>query len=715
MNRIMTGILVIFIFLTQAAYSQTYNYPKCESQADSDIKIVKITLNDYSTTIDFQYIRSEAQGIYILLNPPNTEGAYYIKANGKEYKLTSTSGIGNKNGITPARQNIPVKFSATFEAIPKTTKSFDLIEGGTNGSWHFYGVELESSNNYSSETKTLKSDGKFRKTDSPISDVLKIIPAGKQVKVLSKSGGYYKVNYNGQIGYLNELYFQSSGITSKPTTTKPYKSSDYKPTNCNEIKDISKSSKPSFNNMLAGVRYAVIAEKPINNHQGYVYSALIDYLKAMGFENVEYFGENYETASNTNEEIFVSLSLSYRNGRFQDIHMAFYNKPLDYAWEFKSSKTYKAGIYSDTKYIFGKALRDMYGYKKPNFNSYNTLKLPKKQTCWTEYKVKQEYQKNGADNLEGIYENSSNTEAKYQVALKKIKDIYHLIYLSGANNHKNWSEGEIKATLVPTATPLFFKAKWVMANKSLNDDFYISFEQGMMNIIGSDKEKSMYIKMYPTSSDNISSASGNPASGTGFAITSNGLIVTNNHVIDGAKTIKVRGVNGDFNRTYTAKLIITDKNNDLAIIKIDDYSFSSLGKVPYTIKTSSSGVGEDIFVLGYPLRASMGDEVKLTDGIISSKTGFQGDVTSYQISAPVQPGNSGGPLFDNKGQMIGIINAKHTGAENASYAVKSSYLTNLIDLLDYPPTLQNVSSVIGKPLTQQVQIIKKFVYIIEVN
>jgi S1-C subfamily serine protease len=86
----------------------------------------------------------------------------------------------------------------------------------------------------------------------------------------------------------------------------------------------------------------------------------------------------------------------------------------------------------------------------------------------------------------------------------------------------------------------------------------------------------------------------------------------------------------------------------------------------------------------------MGDEVKLTNGIISSKSGFQGDVTSYQITAPVQPGNSGGPLFDDKGNIIGIINAKHVGAENASYAIKASYLMNLIDLMPTPPKLQTI-------------------------
>ncbi len=219
-----------------------------------------------------------------------------------------------------------------------------------------------------------------------------------------------------------------------------------------------------------------------------------------------------------------------------------------------------------------------------------------------------------------------------------------------------------------------------------------------------------WIKISPQAQDYSKSQ---PASGTGFGISSNGIIVTNYHVIDGAKTIKVRGVNSDFSKTYKAKVLISDKNNDLALIQIDDYGFTSLGTIPFTIKTGLVGVGENIFVLGYPLRATMGDEIKLTNGIVSSKTGFQGDITSYQISAPVQPGNSGGPLFDNQGNLIGIINAKHTGAENASYGVKSSYLSGLIELLPSPPKLQTVNSLTGKTLTQQVELVKKFVYIIE--
>lgn len=119
--------------------------------------------------------------------------------------------------------------------------------------------------------------------------------------------------------------------------------------------------------------------------------------------------------------------------------------------------------------------------------------------------------------------------------------------------------------------------------------------------------------------------------------------------------------------------------------------------------------------MGYPLRASMGDEIKLTNGIISSKTGYQGDISSYQISAPVQPGNSGGPLFNSQGNLIGIVNAKLTGAENASYAIKTNYLTNLLELLSSPPVLQTKNLLAGKSLTTQVETIKKYVYIIEIN
>ena len=217
------------------------------------------------------------------------------------------------------------------------------------------------------------------------------------------------------------------------------------------------------------------------------------------------------------------------------------------------------------------------------------------------------------------------------------------------------------------------------------------------------------------SNDESTDSDGQPYnnwSGTGFAL-KEGYIVTNYHVIEGAKSISIQGVNGDFNNSFNATIIGSDKNNDLALLRITDSSFVDFGIIPYTITSTPSDVGEEIFVLGYPLTSTMGDEIKLTTGIISSKTGFQGDVALYQISAPIQPGNSGGPLFDKNGNIIGIVSAKHAGAENVGYATKTPYLRNLIESCASTtiiPTTNNVSTL---PLTGKVKSEKNFVFFIK--
>lgn len=207
-----------------------------------------------------------------------------------------------------------------------------------------------------------------------------------------------------------------------------------------------------------------------------------------------------------------------------------------------------------------------------------------------------------------------------------------------------------------------------------------------------------------------------PTSGSGMAINSSGFIFTCQHVISKAKKIRVRGVNGDFDKLYPAKVIVEDKNNDIAIIKIDQAGFKLDAEPPIALYSKHGDVGANVYTLGYPMRATMGDEVKLSNGIISSRSGFKGDITAYQVSAPVQPGNSGGPLFDMKGNLIGVVNAKISGAENVAYAVKSYYLANLLDMYEVKLSDAKVTSqLVGKELSEQVKILKPFIYIIEVN
>ena len=155
-----------------------------------------------------------------------------------------------------------------------------------------------------------------------------------------------------------------------------------------------------------------------------------------------------------------------------------------------------------------------------------------------------------------------------------------------------------------------------------------------------------------------------------------------------------------------------DKNNDLALLKISDSNFTGFGPIPYAISNTTSEVGEDVFVLGYPLTSTMGDEIKLTTGIISSRTGFQGDVALYQISAPIQPGNSGGPLFDKKGNVMGIVSAKHSGAENVGYAIKTMYLRNLVESCANASIIPTNNTISTLALTGKVKKEKSFVFFI---
>ena len=198
-------------------------------------------------------------------------------------------------------------------------------------------------------------------------------------------------------------------------------------------------------------------------------------------------------------------------------------------------------------------------------------------------------------------------------------------------------------------------------------------------------------------------------SGTGWML-NKGYVVTNHHVANNARTIQLKFMQGDSLVQYTGETVVMDEEHDLAIIKINDPAFKGFGTLPYAVKTSLADVGEGVFVLGYPLTTTMGDEIKLTTGIISSHSGYEGNRAQYQISAPVQPGNSGGPLFDDNGNVVGIVNAKHTGAENVSYAVKAQHLQDLVNRLsDKAGVLPTSNSISNLNLPQKVKKVKGLV------
>ncbi|MDC1305809.1 trypsin-like peptidase domain-containing protein [Saprospiraceae bacterium] len=218
-----------------------------------------------------------------------------------------------------------------------------------------------------------------------------------------------------------------------------------------------------------------------------------------------------------------------------------------------------------------------------------------------------------------------------------------------------------------------------------------------------------------TNNSNTSNWNGN---GSGIIISKDGYIVTNYHVIKNTSAIEVEFKYQGQIKSFKAKIVKSDKTNDLAIIKIDDSSFNNLKDIPYNFKTRSSDVGSSVFALGYPMALTMmGKDIKFTDGKISSKTGFQGDITTYQTTTPIQPGNSGGPLFDYKGNLLGINSSglDKSVADNVSYSIKTSYILNLIDVLPKSILLPSSTELATKPLTEQIKVLSDFVVLIKVK
>jgi serine protease Do len=209
------------------------------------------------------------------------------------------------------------------------------------------------------------------------------------------------------------------------------------------------------------------------------------------------------------------------------------------------------------------------------------------------------------------------------------------------------------------------------------------------------------------------SPSVNPAQfgGTGFALTANGYLCTNYHVIDKADSIYVQNSKGD---SYKVKVVYQDQQYDIAILKIVDSDFTQLANLPYKLKKMSAGMGEHVYTLGYPK-----DDAVLGEGYLSSNTGFGGDSLSYQVDIRVNPGNSGGPLLDNQGNIIGIISAKESQVDGAAYAIKSKYILEALraipqDSLENNVALNKKSSLQGLIRTKQIEKMQDYVFMIKV-
>ena len=170
------------------------------------------------------------------------------------------------------------------------------------------------------------------------------------------------------------------------------------------------------------------------------------------------------------------------------------------------------------------------------------------------------------------------------------------------------------------------------------------------------------------------------AIGSGFFVTKDGYLLTNHHVVQDAKTIQVRY----HGQVFPAKVAVDDQTNDLALLKVEGGNFQPLA----ISRKETADLGQEVFTIGFPNIQMQGSEPKYTDGKISGLNGMQDDPNEYQISVPVQPGNSGGPLCDANGDVVGIIvarlndmamlEAQGVVAQNVNYAIKVSHAAHLL-------------------------------------
>lgn len=201
---------------------------------------------------------------------------------------------------------------------------------------------------------------------------------------------------------------------------------------------------------------------------------------------------------------------------------------------------------------------------------------------------------------------------------------------------------------------------------------------------------------------------------TGFLIdASNNFIITNAHVVNEAKNaLIIENVNGE---EFSAEAVYIDVSKDLAIIKVKDSNFKKLPPLPFNIRKSNAGLGEQVFMLGYPK-----EEIVYGEGYVSAKNGYLMDTIYCQLSTAANEGSSGSPVITRNGELIGILSSSKINSQGVVYAIKSSNIYHAVEevkkLEQYPAIkVTSVPSIRGLDRVSQIKKVEDYVFMIKGN
>ncbi|MEZ4886521.1 MAG: serine protease [Chitinophagales bacterium] len=518
----------------------------------------------------------------------------------------------------------------------------------------------------------------------------------------------------------------------------------------------SQSSSIELESLLSGTKFACIElteeeQYRTDNNQFPMIEAFAEYLQNLGFEDVAYTSTDKTKlmlqVSTLCDIAKIRLDFVYENNIIKDSRIRFRSCQQHEIFMFNRVEVpTDLNLYANLTAVWNKM------YQQPiNYNSANRLQLPKNKSTVNEMYAKEILANPSipTDFIEGIYQKKPTygyTAKQHKIAILKSKGgSYHIYYLDGISNFLDWEEGEVMGSL-PKGSSLYEynDVNWITSNKLIQDKGKIVFVDDNNFILTFDGHPHTYEyeRILPTAplvgidpveaviseheqldmavdftkplalslQENLSNSYYLSSTGSAIAVSQDGYIVTNYHVVANHEYIEVMIPNTRYKVSYRAIVVSTDEDSDLALLKIEDANFTQLPTIPYYFRYREADVGENVFTLGFPMVESMGWDIKLTDGLISSRKGYQDDPKTYQVSVPVNPGNSGGPLFSEDGELVGIIKAKHSNADNVSYALKTSNILSLINESGVNFPLPNNNYLKNKSMSDQVKDLEAFVF-----